>query len=59
MEDFKSFEYATNDVLGTLGTKCFGGFFECGTKKIQGKILATLILVVPLRKLNKLIQILS
>ncbi len=44
MEDFESFEHATNEVFRSLGTKCVGGFFECDTK---GKILATLILVVP------------
>ncbi len=47
VEDFESFEHATNEVFRSLGTKCFGEFFECDTKKIQGKILATLILVVP------------
>jgi hypothetical protein len=47
VEDFESFEHATNEVLGPSKPSAFGGFFKCDIKKIQGKILGTLKRLFP------------
>jgi hypothetical protein len=47
VEGCESFEHATNEVLGPLQPSVLVDSSNVTLKKIQGKILATLILVVP------------